>query len=95
MKTAAQLGGASCHRHAAAYLVTYSYGREQSLAVGRAAMAYQRICGGYRFRTRVDDADPVKVVHFKAMDQRAVGQGRACARNLRAVTPEKSPLARA
>src|SRR5215813_7364616 len=47
---------------------------------------------GYSFRAGVDDANAVKIIHFEAVNECAVGKRGVGARNLRAITPDKRSL---
>ena len=93
MKSSAQLRGAAGHADPAADFVTGDQRGDKSLAVDVTDTTHERVCSRDRFRAGVDDADTVQVIHLEAVDQRAVGQGRAGARNLRAVAPDERALA--
>ncbi len=93
VKTSSQLGGAAGHRHTTSYFITGNHGGQKPLAVNMTGTTNERIRGRDRFRAGMDDTDAVQVVHLEAVDQRAVGQRRIRAGNLRAIAPDERSLA--
>ena len=93
MKSAAQLRGSARHANAAADLITGNHRGEKPLAVDVTDTTNESVCGWDRFRAGMDNADAVQIVHLEAVDQRAIGQGRAGAGNLRAIAPDERALA--
>src|SRR5258705_2109437 len=93
MKSAAQLRGSACHANAAADLITDNHRGEKSLAANITDPTNESVCGWDRFGAGMDNADAVQIIHLEAVDQRAVGQGRAGAGNLRAIGPDERSLA--
>ena len=49
-------------------------------------------CGWDGFRAGVNDANAVKVIHFKAVNERTVGERGIGAGNLRAIAPDERSL---
>ena len=93
MKSPAQLGSAAGHRDPAADFVTGDQRGDKPLAIDVTDTTHERVCSRDRFRAGVDDPHTVQVVHLETVDQRAVGQRRVRAGNLRAIAPDERTLA--
>jgi hypothetical protein len=89
VKASAELGGAAGHRDDGSRFIARNHRSEKPLTVHVAGSSNERVSSWYRFRAGVNDANAVKVIHLKAMNERAVGKRGVGAGNLCAIAPDE------
>ena len=92
MKSSAELGSSARHADTAAHFIARDDGGEKPFAVDFTRSSNQRVCGWYCFRAGMYDPNPVKVIHFEAVNKRAVGKRRVGAGDLGAIAPDERSL---
>src|SRR5919108_2598413 len=89
MKSTAKLRRSARHSNPAADFVAGNHRGKKTLTINMPDFTDQCVGSRNRLRSRMNNTDPVKIVHLKTMNQGAIRERRTGTGNLTAISPDE------